>query len=236
MRFCPAILALALAFSPPALADEVDDDGWRPVITAHQTQAGTRATTPDAVLNQAANVVYVRCPAQGAGSAGSGTYLGNGLVLTAWHVVEDSPRATCGIRFPLGRQNGQDLTETITATVISGDANLDSAILRLSAAPSRATGVPVSVRTPGRGDQLTAAGYSTGRLIFFPGHYLEHYSGGKWFEMSNWAISGDSGGPVFYADGTLAGNLWGSDGRNTIAVNTNHLLNFLEPYAKEVML
>lgn len=182
---------------------------------------------PAKVFAQAPNVVRVRGHQGIASSWGSGTYLGHGLVLTAEHVVDEASAWT--VYFADGHES--------TATVLAADASWDCAIVELATVHPTAAGVELAPANPGRGELVTVAGYDGGRdkLLWRPGLVTRFYTNGResagdWFEVDNAVRGGSSGGPAFDQTGRLIGNLWGSDGRNTMALTTGRVRRFLLPW------
>lgn len=134
-------------------------------------------------------------------SMGSGvavaTHKGQTLILTANHVVKDGgPYSISGK----------------PAEVIATDKTWDLAALVVNESWSIST---LSKRPPKLGDILTVCGFgsrnyaeNTGRVVnfFSPGGSENDY-----VAMDAKARSGDSGGPLFYLDGTVAAILFGTD-------------------------
>ena len=157
------------------------------------------------------------------GSAGSGVSIGDGIVLTAAHVIDNARSVT--ITCKEGRFTG---TPTIS---LYGDLG---AILL-----SRSLRVPQVKVAPGDltlGQTVYAAGYDFGtRYRVFRGT-IQHWSiveNGKhaWSGPAG-AISGNSGGPVFNDRGELVGIISGSmevssEGGGTSWVHLTTIRNFL---------
>jgi len=158
---------------------------------------------------------------------GSGVLVGvrdrQALVLTAWHVVRGQ-RDAITIRWPDG--------SSAPARVVASDDAFDLAAL-VTAAPEAAP-VRLAPRPPAPGDSLTIAGYGpppfayrevTGKMTQFlaptgrhPMHMVELRAGAR---------KGDSGGPVFNADGELAAVLFGSNGEITIGSHATEIRSLL---------
>lgn len=220
------ILCLLLA---PSCRGFSQDDGFRPVRHPAVTEraAVVAGRTPAAVHAQVANVCRVRS----GNSMGSGTYLGQGIVVSAWHVFRGES-STCVCTFPVRGA----LTDQVRGRLVGYDSTWDIAVIRLDGKPRIATGVPVAGRTPAKGELAVSAGYSSGRLLLLPGRVTDRTmpvnarTDGYWIDVDNAAASGDSGGPVFDEQGRFVGNLWGSSGRATAAnshVQTCRLLRRL---------
>ena len=140
---------------------------------------------------------------------GTGTLVGvsstHGIVLTNWHVVRDRVGEVT-VRFPNG--------ESFLARILKEDKTWDLAALAIQP-PSDIHPVALSDRVPELGDPLTIAGYgggsyrqSTGRMLQFCAPNMTDPT--DILEVTTPARSGDSGGPIFHGDGTLAGVLFGS--------------------------
>lgn len=165
--------------------------------------------------------------AQGVVYHGSGTLVGvsdtNGIVLTNWHVVRDRV-GEVRVRFPDG--------STYVATVVATDQTWDLAAL--SIARPNIHPVAVSDRVPGIGDPLTVAGYGGGEYRQSSGRMLQYCAPGMTepediLEVTTPSRSGDSGGPIFHHDGSLAGVLFGSYGGTTNGSHCVRVRKFLEP-------
>lgn len=189
------------------------------VRPADALRINTNVNLPLAIEEAAYNVVVIHA-SLGGGSAnkGSGTYIGNGLVITAAHV-------TTGIRnirvtFP---KDG-----VISGTLIGEDRSWDVALVRLSSSPRRAKGCKLGpdVRP---GDSIYVCGYSQQELLIRRGQYMgeKACTGGAstdWVEISTPSWPGDSGGAFLREDGSFVGPLWGSDFRtHTIGTQRRRL-------------
>ncbi len=141
-------------------------------------------------------------------SLGSGTLVAvqgrHGLIVTNWHVVRDA-RGPINVVFPDGFRSG--------ASVLATDADWDLAALaiwRPNVEPVR-----VSHRPPQVDDVLTIAGYGSGNYRSASGRCVQYIAPGgnhpfEMLELSASARDGDSGGPIFNAQGELAGVLFGA--------------------------
>lgn len=177
------------------------DDGFRSI----PTPVASRVTTPAAVHAQLKNVCRVRCGQW----AGSGVYIGDGIVVSAWHVLRDGNyRGKIHCEFPFAG--------TVTGRFVNADSAYDICTIKLDREPHNVNGVPIAKTDLKVGDVAVSAGYSSGRLLLLPGRVVRV---GKWMDIDNAAASGDSGGPVFNEAGEFVGPLWGSDGGSTVASN-----------------
>lgn len=144
------------------------------------------------------------------------------VVLTNWHVVRDG-RDAVTVAWP-------DQTAT-PGRVVAWDAAWDLAAIAVPRPGAQP--VPIAAKAPRIGDPLTIAGYGphgryleqTGVVTMYaspPGRHPQ-----QWVECRAAARSGDSGGPMFDADGELAGVLFGSKDGLTVGSCSTRLRAFL---------
>ena len=177
---------------------------------------------PDAVKAQAPNIVRTTSRAGRATNGGSGTYLGDRLVLICRHTIGNrSMRCYFDSAIP---------KFFIDGIVIARMDGLDSALVELETMPPL-PGIRIAIANPIPGDASFALGYATGRLGCHVGQIRQYVSGGNYIEQSGGAISGDSGGPLLNSKGELVGNLWGGGRNTTVGLPTDRTRKFLEPYA-----
>ncbi len=171
-----------------------------------------------------ANVVIVRCGR----SAGSGTYIGDRLVLTCQHIYRGENTTVTSVTFPSG--------EVSSAKLLKSDPLWDQALVEVSTAPPQLLGAELSRANPKAGDQLIAAGYTYGQNLRTIRGQLVKYVGPQgadrpdWLAMSGTAIEGQSGGPIFDTTGALVGNLWGTDGQTVVGLMAGKTHSFLKPW------
>ncbi|MFN9369803.1 MAG: serine protease [Planctomycetia bacterium] len=170
-------------------------------------------------------VVRIVAPEQGGTSLGSGVLVDvnrtQGLVLTNWHVIRDS-RAAVLVQFPDGFQSA--------GTVIRWDEAWDLAAIVVWRPP--AMPVPIAAAPPVPGEQLTIAGFGRGTYREESGPCTEYLSPGagypkEFVELAATARQGDSGGPIFNADGKLAGVLFGQNDGRTLGSCSTRVRAFL---------
>lgn len=172
---------------------------------------------PASAATQPANihpaVARIVAPSQGSVSYGSGTLVyadqQAGLVITNWHVINEATGAI-SVHFPDGFYS--------LGTVVRVDRDWDLALIAIRK-PS-ATPVPLASAAPRPGEVLTIAGYGSGAYRAASGYCTQYVAPGTTFpfEMVEVAVSarqGDSGGPIFNAQGELAGVLFGEGNGRT---------------------
>jgi len=172
----------------------------------------------------------VRIDVEGAGNVvyhGSGTLVAVcgkcGIVITNWHVVRDRV-GEIPVRFPDGFVS--------KATVLKTDKTWDLAALAVDRPEVRP--VELSQRIPQLGETLTVAGYGGGTYRQASGRLLQYCAPGmtepeELIEVTAAARNGDSGGPIFAQDGTLAGVLFGSISGTTNGSHVGRVRSFLRP-------
>jgi hypothetical protein len=226
VRFvCPVCAGTGTVPDPkPASAAQADDG---PTFTAAKAAGDTEpAATPPAAGRPRPVVARVSSARGNERDIGSGVLVRtNGtraIVLTNWHVVQDN-RTGITVAWPDGT--------TAAGRVVAADRKWDLAAIAV--APPGAPPVPIAAQAPRIGDRLTIAGYGP------RGHYLEQtgavtmYAGPpgrhppEWVECRAAARSGDSGGPMFNADGELAGVLFGCRDGLTVGSCSTRLRAFL---------
>ena len=158
-------------------------------------------------------------------SLGSGTLIhvteDFGLVITNWHVVRDA-KGPVEVIFPDGFRSG--------GTVMKLDDAWDLAavgIWRPNVKP-----VTLATRIPSQGDWLSIAGYGGGDYRTASGRCTQYVAPGRdqpfeMVELSTEARQGDSGGPIFNADGELAGVLLGAKQGHTVGSVCSRVDHFL---------
>jgi len=170
-------------------------------------------------------VVRIVAPEQASTSLGSGVLVdvnGNqGLVLTNWHVVRES-RSAVLVQFPDGFQSA--------GTVVRWDEAWDLAALVIW--KPKATPVRLAEKAPAVGDMLTIAGFGRGPYREDAGPCTEYLSPGSGYprelvELRARARQGDSGGPIFNAQGELSGVLFGESDGHTIGSCSPRVRAFL---------
>lgn len=170
-------------------------------------------------------VVRIIAPLRDGMALGSGTLVAvnetQGLVISNWHVVEDAA-GPISIMFPDGFSS--------TGTVLKADRDWDLAailIRRPNVEP-----VPLATRAPRPGEPLTIAGYGPGTYRAATGRCTQYVAPGpnrplEMVELATSARQGDSGGPIFNAQGELAGVLFGTGGGATMGSYCGRVRGFL---------
>lgn len=192
-----------------------------------QVNAATRQLTA-AVLAQAENVVRI----ERKGIAfGTGTYLGDGLVLTCGHLWAKKWEGRGSIRVNVLFVDGR----TISGIPIKVDHIWDQGLVQLDQIHPTAKGAGLARSNPVVGQGVSVAGYDGGerKLTWRVGKVVKiglarnQAQPGDWFEMSRGSVSGDSGGPIFSDQGLLIGNLWGTSTTRTISLTAGRTRQFL---------
>lgn len=226
----PLLLAVVLSWSYPTYI------GFqRCGIFFHRRPVAERPDTmkPGDAVGMFASTVRITCGyGDGSGCLGSGVIVlwdGEIRILTARHVIEKAK--SIQIRDTTGRK--------YAATVIAS-SDWDCAVL----APSEEiVGICPSELASNEeiaalhGDVLQACGYgSKGNFAVDTGHFNDFQTKGEekgasqasdgvadWFTIDGSCRSGDSGGPIFDANGRVVGILWGTNGEIVIGVQAGRL-------------
>lgn len=146
----------------------------------------------------------------------------SGIVLTNWHVVKDG-RDAITVAWPDGSSG--------RGRLLAWDADFDLAAIAV--ARPGAAAVPIAASAPKIGEPLTIAGYGPhGRYLEQTGPVTMYAGPGRgrpqeWVECRAAARNGDSGGPMFDADGHLAGVLFGERHGLTVGSCSPRLRAFL---------
>jgi hypothetical protein len=147
----------------------------------------------------------------------------HGLVVTNWHVVR-SVRDSVTVHWPDGNRGA--------GRVLKTDQLYDLAAVlvpRPAAEP-----VTIAAQAPRVGDRLTIAGYGGRPYVYREesGALTEYLTPGRGgaaelIECRATARKGDSGGPIFNADGQLAGVLFGANQGETVGPCSTRVRTFL---------
>jgi serine protease Do len=158
-------------------------------------------------------------------SIGSGVLVEKEIVLTAWHVVRDNPRAV-EIHYFDGTQS--------VGEFVAGDAEWDIAAIRVS--PDHGIQpAPLGLSNPKPRELLTIAGYGGPNPVYREDTgpvtmYLSPVGLGinEFVELRATARDGDSGGPIFNQRGHVVGVLFGCSDGKTSGACCMRLREFLE--------
>ncbi|MBN1854617.1 MAG: trypsin-like peptidase domain-containing protein [Pirellulales bacterium] len=165
-------------------------------------------------------------------SYGSGTLIDvrdqYGLVVTNWHVVRDAADLV-EVVFPCGFRSH--------ARPLKLDADWDLAALVIWRPPIQP--VPIAQRAPQAGDELTICGYGQGTYRQATGRCTQYLAPRIDFpremvELNVQARQGDSGGPIFNAQGELAGVLFGVSQGTTLGSFGGRVESFLTSLAPDI--
>lgn len=195
---------------------------------------------PDAVRLSYLSVLRITAgTGGGTSSRGSGTYLGNGLVLTNRHVVDG------GRSFYITLKDGRNVSANLLRT---SNTQADLAILETQNLDHILKPVPLAMRDAQQGQTIYPSGFDQGRLewhTIWPARVYKFYQSGDYAAIGSGArrgsISGNSGGPVFNARGELISPLWGTNGStqlgngDTMAVCFRSTRWFLLPWRQRIM-
>jgi Trypsin-like peptidase domain len=214
------LAALALLGSPPAAADEpraeVARAGWRWLLAR---------PTPAPPMRPHPAVVRVVAPEREGASWGSGTLIDvrdkYGLVLTNWHVVCETER-------PVEVVFADGFRSVTKIVKLDRDWDLAALVCWKPTTPP----VAIAARPPQLGEWLKIAGYGSGEYREASGRCTQFLSPGVEFpaeivELDAAARQGDSGGPIFNAQGDLAGVLFGATRRATSGSHSGRVRQFL---------
>ena len=169
------------------------------------------------------------CEIRAGSSLGSGVYMGAGIVLSCQHVVDRVKRVK--VRFFGGGE--------YEGVVVGASKRFDNAYIRIKRPVEKAIrGIRLAPKDPKNGDAIWRAGYGhSPRKLFWHKGTMNHSYGG-WIQVSGRSIGGDSGGAMFaIRDGevVLIGNLWGTDGKNTIGSKPSTITKTLGTYALDAL-
>ena len=227
-------LALAVPTLAPRLADQLspassvtsgstapwtNDGSWSGGSSSTTTDPATGGTgtttsasqTAAVTAAQSKGIVLITTQTTSGQAAGTGMVLtADGQILTNYHVVEGSTSIEVEI---------VDTAKTYTATVVGHDATRDVALLQLKNASGLATITPDDDQVA-LGQELTAVGNASGggELVAATGTVtglekqvtVSSETGGTEtltgvIETNAGAVAGDSGGPMFDAEGEVLG-------------------------------
>jgi S1-C subfamily serine protease len=178
---------------------------------------------------------------------GSGTHLGEGLILTNWHVIRSFK--TVGVVFK-PREEGAEIkpSDVVRAQVVQTDPTPDLAILRAAVVPPHAGtiefGGPVEIKI---GADVHAIGHPTGEVwTYTKGLISQVRSNYEWeaasgkhranvIQTQTPVNPGNSGGPLISNSGKLLGvNSFKTSGENlNFAVSINDVVAFLAGPARK---
>lgn len=170
-------------------------------------------------------VVRVIVPERNGTSYGSGTLIDvhdrYGLIITNYHVVSDAS-GPATVLFADGFQSA--------AQVVKVDRDWDLAALAIW--KPQAEPVAISSQAAQPGEWLTIAGYGQGPYRAASGQCTQYVAPGMRLPMETVEVAvaarqGDSGGPIFNANGELAGVLWGAGGGRTAGSYSGRVRQFL---------
>ncbi len=202
----------------------------------NEIEAGARWTGREEAIERALVPAHAASVHVG---GGSGMILSpDGLLMTAYHVVDHDPDGAFQVTFPSG--------VSLKARVVAVSPEDDLALLKLPTPEARAyPHVEVSEREPAVGEVVVVIGNpgsKSGRGKF-------HTSAGQvlWYgprrgilgdlAYDAWTYWGHSGGPVYDVEGELVGvhNSWDSENAWRHGLRLKTLRGFLQEHAPEVL-
>ena len=181
------------------------------------------ARLPQAVQGVRRSVVRVIAESGRSRNVGSGVHLGDGIVLTAAHVVEGGQRFSAGVV-------GEALS---SARLLVVDKALDVALLKLTTPPRTSARLATSV--PQIGSRVISVGWGSAKVLRWNLGRMESFTGvGERTGMfwSGSSRSGDSGGPAFNVAGLVVGILSGTSRRSTHGTHVGKLWAFVRPWCQ----
>lgn len=175
---------------------------------------------------------------------GSGVYLGDGLVLTCSHLFRDSRSGKPDLGRVVVSFVGGEASE---ATLIAEDQTWDLALLRLTIPPTGVVSAALSSpdKQHAKGEAVAACGYGgvgavrrvVGRITGFGRDKRDSTSDADTMIISGSVRNGDSGGPMFNAQGEVCAVLWGCNHTGIYGTRAARCLRFvgkfLKPRARE---
>jgi hypothetical protein len=219
-----SIVILLAIIASPAFAQDTPQTRMTPIGAPSTVQWVTIASTGSQVEESAKNAVKVTFPSGNGAYSGSGVYLGDRYIATAWHV----PRGTSG----QGYAEFRDGTR-VSVSVNGRDTVWDQCILSMDREHPTLAGVDLADANPRIGERIYSVGFGQGFRIFGGAvtSYGSPYDGAPadWVNHQSPAISGDSGGPIFNESGKLIGCLWGTGQGDTIGATTSRFQLFIRP-------
>lgn len=217
--YCIAVL------SAQSYGQDTPQTRLAPVAAASQVRWIEVTASGLGVQEAAKNAVKVTFPAgNGSSFSGSGVYLGDRYIATAYHV----PRGTSGKGYAIFRDGTR-----IDVEVNGYDRVWDQCILTMASEHPSLPGVKLADANPRIGERIYSVGFGQGFRIF--GGAVTGYSStgqgnpADWVNHQSPAVSGDSGGPIFTESGKLVGCLWGSGQGETLGSTTSRFQIFVKP-------
>jgi S1-C subfamily serine protease len=224
--------------------DPLPGKGIRHLLSQDNGDAGTLATRgrkeADIYRNAAPAVVLITT----GDSLGSGSYLGGGLVLTNWHVV--NPAMTVGVMFkPPQVSAALDSKSVLRADVVKTDPTRDLALLKLAALPQSVKPLELGSESELEvGADVHAIGHPTGLIWSYTRGLISQVRADyAWKTKENTVAHraeviqtqtpispGNSGGPLLGDSGKILGvnSFAATEGENlNFAVSVRDLAAFL---------
>jgi len=187
---CPPGSSCPSGGCPAPGIQSLDVGGWR---ASPQSSQRVHGTAPEYVVKL---------------KGGTGTLIykdaEKGVILTAYHVIKGEPRTGFRVMFPTGEILDARAIDATDSTAIVRDVSADLTLLVTETSP-RASVCPIALEPPKLGEQVTICGYgSDNRFAMTSARVRKYSSDGGTLIMSGEAKPGDSGGPIFSANGLVA--------------------------------
>ena len=246
------MITLAILLFAPVLAPEharaqvqmvpisLPDDPPQIAMQLGSTVAD-RYAVPQVVQQACHSVGKIILDEGGSQSHGSGTYIGDGLWLTNAHVVLG--RGAYSVRL----KTGQTLPARLLR--VEQDRQPDLAILETKNLDHTIRPIPIAGDLPQQGDIVYPSGFDRGDMHnhrVWPARIMRFFTDGDMESVGTTgrkgAISGNSGGPTFTANGELISPLFANGGSDTysgrgttITVSWRGTRTFLLPFRERIM-
>lgn len=164
------------------------------------------------------------------GSGGSGTYLGEGLVITCNHLFRNENGSNNINRIVCTFPDGQ----SSQAQVVKQDQVWDLAILKLLHPPMNLPGIQWRTDTvPTPGELVVSGGFGGQGSVRWNVGQVRGYGSPRrdipnkdTMILTGYSRSGDSGGPILDRNGRLVGVLWGSGEGRTVGTQCGRCWRF----------
>lgn len=212
-----------------------------------RTVAASEHQIPGIVIQRCASVGLVKANSGNTQQYGTASYIGDGLWLTNAHVVQNDYGQPAGA-FSVFTKDGREHRAVLRS--VEQDKEPDLAVLET--APISLPPIPIARDGVGQNEVVFPTGFDRGdmsRHKVWPARVVQIYNSGD-LESVGWgqrlgAISGNSGGPTFNAQGELLAPLNANGGQepgvtstgrgSTITVSCRATRTYLLPFRERIM-